>query len=115
MASIGTALPAATNNTTTTSGTSGSNSTSSSNSMNGLGNTSTFLSLLVAQLQNQDPTSPVDGTAFVTQLAEFNDVEQNLAVRTDMDAVSEKYLGTSTPPSAANGDSTTNTTNTQGI
>jgi len=114
MASIGTSLPMATNNTTT-SGTSGSNNTSSSNPMNGLGNTSTFLSLLVAQLQNQDPTNPVDGTAFVTQLAEFNDVEQNLAVRTDMDAVSEKYLGTSIPPSAANSDSTSNTTNTQGI
>jgi flagellar basal-body rod modification protein FlgD len=63
------------------------------------GDTSTFLSLLVAQLKNQDPTNPVDGTAFVTQLAEFNNVEQNLAIREDMDAVSEKYLGTSTPPS----------------
>jgi flagellar basal-body rod modification protein FlgD len=83
--------------------------------MNNLGNTSTFLNLLVAQLQHQDPTSPVDGTTFVTQLAEFNNVEQSLAVRTDMDAVSEKYLGTSTPPSAASSNSTTNTTNTQSL
>jgi flagellar hook assembly protein FlgD len=110
MASIGTALPS-TNNGTGANGTSANNN--SQNSTNGLGNTSTFLNLLVAQLQNQDPTNPVDGTTFVTQLAQFNDVEQNLAVRTDMDAVSEKYLGTSTPPSAANSDSTTNTTNTQ--
>jgi flagellar basal-body rod modification protein FlgD len=78
----------------------GISATTSQNNTGGLANTSTFLNLLVAQLKNQDPTSPVDGTAFVTQLAEFNNVEQNLGIRQDMDAVSEKYLGTTTPPSA---------------
>ena len=66
-----------------------------------LANEETFLQLLVSQLQNQDPTNPVDGTTFVTQLAEFNNVEQSLAMRQDLDAVSEKYLGTTTPPSQA--------------
>jgi flagellar basal-body rod modification protein FlgD len=111
MASIGTTLPATTDTSAATSAASASTSASQS-SMNGLGNTSTFLSLLVAQLQNQDPTNPVDGTTFVTQLAEFNDVQQNMAVRQDMDAVSEKYLGTSTPPSAGSDGSSTTTPTT---
>ncbi len=43
----------------------------------------------------------MDPTTFVTQLAEFNDVEQNLAARQDLDAISEKYLGVTTPPSVS--------------
>jgi flagellar basal-body rod modification protein FlgD len=35
-----------------------------------------FMTLLVAQLKNQDPMSPQDGTAFVAQLAQFNSLEQ---------------------------------------
>jgi flagellar basal-body rod modification protein FlgD len=68
---------------------------------NALSNTSAFLQLLIAQLHNQDPTQPVDPTTFVTQLAEFNDVEQNLGSRQDLDAISEKYLGVTTPPSVS--------------
>ena len=33
-----------------------------------LANESTFLTLLVSQLQNQDPLNPVDSTTFVSQL-----------------------------------------------
>lgn len=113
MASIGTTLP--TSGTTSTAASQATSASSSQSSTDGLGNTSTFLSLLVAQLQNQDPTNPVDGTTFVTQLAEFNDVEQNMGVRQDMDAVSEKYLGTSTPPSAADTSSSSSTTSTDSI
>ncbi len=70
-------------------------SQTSTDGTDGLANQSTFLQLLVAQLKNQDPTQPVDGTTFVTQLAEFSDVEQNLAMRQDLDAISTKYDGTS--------------------
>src|SRR5690625_601492 len=35
-----------------------------------------FLHLLVAQMQNQDPLNPMDGTEFASQLAQFNSVEQ---------------------------------------
>lgn len=38
----------------------------------------TFLSLLTAQLKNQDPLKPVDSTEFVAQLAEFSAVEQQV-------------------------------------
>jgi flagellar basal-body rod modification protein FlgD len=39
---------------------------------------SMFLQLLVAQLQNQDPSSPSDSTQFVTQLAQFQTMEQSM-------------------------------------
>ena len=35
-----------------------------------------FLKLLVAQMKNQDPSSPMDGTQMAAQLAQFSTVEQ---------------------------------------
>lgn len=35
-----------------------------------------FLKLLIAQLQNQNPMSPMDDTQFVAQLAQFSSLEQ---------------------------------------
>ena len=35
-----------------------------------------FLTLLVAQLQNQDPLNPADGTEFTAQLAQFSSLEE---------------------------------------
>ena len=43
-----------------------------------------FLKLLMAQLQNQDPLQPTDGTQFVTQLAQFSQVEQAVAQSTTL-------------------------------
>lgn len=34
-----------------------------------------FLQMMVAQIQNQDPTNPLDGAQYVTQLAQFSMVE----------------------------------------
>ena len=39
-----------------------------------------FLQLLVAQLQNQDPTNPVDTTNMVTQLAEVQQLEESISI-----------------------------------
>ena len=41
-------------------------------------NETMFLQLLVAQLQNQDPMNPTDSTTFVTQLAQFQQLEQSM-------------------------------------
>jgi flagellar basal-body rod modification protein FlgD len=38
--------------------------------------TDQFLTLLVAQLKNQDPTSPIENEQFVTQLAQLQSLEQ---------------------------------------
>jgi len=52
----------------------GSTSSSSSSNANPLGSVN-FLSLLTAQLQNQDPMSPVDDSQFTTQIAELSTVD----------------------------------------
>jgi len=49
----------------------------------------TFLQLLVAQLQNQDPTNPVDGTQFVAQLAQFSELEQMINVNTNLQQIQQ--------------------------
>jgi flagellar basal-body rod modification protein FlgD len=95
MASVGTSLP--TNDAAQTGQSSSSNNSnggSAPDSSSSLANQATFLQLLVAQLKNQNPTQPTDGTTFVTQLAQFSNLEQSLASRTDLDAISAKYLGT---------------------
>lgn len=45
-----------------------------------------FLSLLTAQLRNQDPLQPLDSTQFVAQLASFSTVEQLVGVNSRLDA-----------------------------
>lgn len=110
MASIGTTFP--TSNNTSTQGSTDNTSSQSGSASDPLANESTFLTLLVSQLQNQDPASPMDGTTFVTQLAQFSDLEQNLAMRQDLDAMSLKYDGsssTSSTSSTSSDDSTTGT------
>lgn len=46
-----------------------------------------FLQLLIAQMQNQDPTQPQDGTQFVAQLAQFSSLEQQIQMRQDLDTL----------------------------
>jgi flagellar basal-body rod modification protein FlgD len=39
-----------------------------------------FLKLLVTQLQNQDPTNPINNEQFLTQLASFSSLEQLMSI-----------------------------------
>lgn len=70
--------------TTPTTSTTGTSTTSTSSSTTGADNTmiasnfTTFLQLLTTQLQNQDPTSPMDTNQFTQQLVEFAQVEQQM-------------------------------------
>jgi len=84
------------------------NSDKTTNGISGLANENTFLQLLVAQLKNQNPTQPMDGTTFVTQLAQFSELEQSLASRQDLDAIAAKYAA-ATHSSESNDNSQQNT------
>jgi len=55
-----------------------------------------FLQLLVAQLQNQDPLNPTDSTQFVSQLAQFSELEQVMAIRGDTDTLATDASAAST-------------------
>lgn len=44
-----------------------------------------FLLLLTAQIRNQDPLEPIDSTTFVSQLAEFSNVEQQVKMNDKLD------------------------------
>jgi flagellar basal-body rod modification protein FlgD len=69
-------------------GTSASTATSSSTGASSSAGTSSnsqitsndFITLLVTQLQQQDPSNPVDPTQFVSQLVQFNTLEQIMQI-----------------------------------
>ncbi|ESY88568.1 flagellar hook assembly protein FlgD [Mesorhizobium australicum] len=46
-----------------------------------------FLKLLIAEMKNQDPTKPMDSTAYVAQLATFSQVEQSVQANTKLDQI----------------------------
>jgi flagellar basal-body rod modification protein FlgD len=50
-------------------------------------NADTFLTLLMTQLKNQDPTKPMDSTAYVSELATFSQVEQATKTNAKLDSL----------------------------
>ena len=54
-----------------------------------------FLRLLVAQMKNQDPLNPADSMQFVSQLAQFSELEQVIAIRNGVEAQLEIAKGRS--------------------
>jgi flagellar basal-body rod modification protein FlgD len=112
MASIGSVLNMAGNANPAASTTPG-----SSTSANSLGSESTFLQLMVTEIKNQDPTAPMDSATFLTQLAQFSQLEQVAGIRQDIEngtyvaptapASSTTPSSSSTPASAATPDGST--------
>jgi flagellar basal-body rod modification protein FlgD len=85
-------MPTISSNYATAGTTSPSSSGSTSSATSTTVDKNMFMQLLVAQLQNQDPLNPSDGTQFVTQLAQFQQLEQSVnsgqditAIRQDLD------------------------------
>ncbi len=55
----------------------------------------TFLTLLTAQMKNQDPLKPLDSTDFVAQLASFSAVEQQVRTNDALTKIQELLGGPS--------------------
>ncbi|WP_216827983.1 flagellar hook assembly protein FlgD [Alkalihalobacterium elongatum] len=51
-----------------------------------------FLKILITQLQNQDPTNPMDDREFISQMAQFSSLEQ----MTNMNKTLEKFIASQT-------------------
>ncbi len=60
-------------------------SATGTNALQSLGsNFNQFLTLLTTQLQNQDPTAPVDSNQFTQELVEFTGVQQSVQTNTNL-------------------------------
>ena len=46
-----------------------------------------FLKLMVAQLKNQNPLNPVDGTDFLMQLSQISSVEQMVEMKKSLSSI----------------------------
>lgn len=68
--------------------TTGTGSTSANNAAAGTLGGTDFLTLMLAQLKNQDPTSPVDSNTFLTQLAQLSEVQGITSLNTNFSALS---------------------------
>ena len=58
-------------------------------------NYDTFLVLLTAQLQNQDPLAPMDSTQFTQQLVQFSQVEQQIRTNEQLEGLAGQYQAAS--------------------
>jgi flagellar basal-body rod modification protein FlgD len=90
--------------------------TAATSSIDVLAQEQTFLQLLVAQIRNQNPLSPVDGIQFVTQLAQFSELEQVTQIRADLEALRSDFAAaasaSATSSTAASSSAATSTTAT---
>jgi flagellar basal-body rod modification protein FlgD len=84
----------------------GTTGTGGSSSLDSGVNEQMFLQLLVAQLKNQDPMNPTDSTQFVSQLAQFSELEQVIGIRGDIESQMNTTT-TTTPTTATQGSSQT--------
>ena len=81
-----------------TTGTTGTGATGAAGGINGaatLGGAN-FLTLMLAQLKNQDPTSPVDSNTFLTQLAQLSEVQGINTLNTSFSTLSSSLTSAQT-------------------
>jgi flagellar basal-body rod modification protein FlgD len=82
-----TADPTTTGSTAATGTSTSTSSTGSTSSM--MLDPQAFLQLLVAQLKYQDPMSPMDGTQFVTQSAQFTQLETLMKIQKSQEGLAQ--------------------------
>ena len=76
----------------TTSGTSSASSTSSATTAASSAaaasiNFNDFLQMMIAEMKNQDPTNPSDPTQYLTQIAQFSNVQQGIVTNTTLNSM----------------------------
>lgn len=69
-------------------------STSTDSSANGDISATDFLSLLVSELKNQDPTQPTDPNAYITQLVGVNSLQQLIQINAGLTSIEAPSSGT---------------------
>ena len=67
-----------------------------------------FLTLLVTELQNQDPTSDSDPNAYVNQLVDVNSLQQLISINSGIGSL-DSSVGASGTQGSASGDAVTST------
>jgi flagellar basal-body rod modification protein FlgD len=84
----------------------GTGNAASSSATQGAGNNqltgASFIQLLTAQLQAQNPLNPVDPSSFVTQLVQFNQLEQLIDINQTLSQSAASSAASSTPGTTQN-------------
>ena len=112
----GTTGASGTTSATGTTSTTGSTS-STSGGLTGTTAGTTFLNLLVKELQNQDPSAPMDSTAMVGQMISLNQLDQLMSINQDLGgsvSLSGTAAATSGTTTSASGTTTSGTSTTGG-
>jgi flagellar basal-body rod modification protein FlgD len=94
---------------TTPSASTSNSSNSSSSSTSILSGTPTemdFLQLLIAQMKYQDPSNPQDATQFVSELAQFSQLQETVGIRQDTDTLANAVAPSSTSTTSTSGTNT---------
>lgn len=89
-------------NAAAASGSTGTSSTGNSSGTSSSDLQSTFLNLLVTELQNQDPTSPVDPTQMVSQMVSLNQLDQLMSINQTLENMSSGTAAASGSTQASN-------------
>jgi flagellar basal-body rod modification protein FlgD len=102
-----------TTSTTSTTAATAANTTGAVTSASVAADKNMFLQLLVAQLQNQDPLNPTDSSTFVTQLAQFQQLESTVNMGQDISQIrsdADQFLADYNAGATAAGGTGTNQT-----
>jgi flagellar basal-body rod modification protein FlgD len=79
-------VTSATDTTNSTSSSTSSTSSTAATASNTI-DYNTFLKLLIAEMQNQDPTNPTDTSQYMSQFAQFSSVGQQVQTNTKLDSL----------------------------
>jgi flagellar basal-body rod modification protein FlgD len=95
------ARPAATSKTTGTTKPTAAATTASAAADSSDITSSDFLTLLVSELQNQDPTQPADPNAYISQLVGVNSLQQLIQINSGLTSIETPSTTTTSPTASA--------------